>query len=208
MASLNEAAQMISSAMEGMRQGGGQMGMAGFMQRLQQMTMLQQQINADSRQPGGMSPEQAARMGRLAGEQGMVRKSLDELRKEAAAAGQLSRMLGDLSSIAEEMREVQTDLAQGNVNPETLHKEDRIVSRLLDSQRSMTERDYEKTRKSQTGTNVARTGPGQLDLSTQEGKDRLRRDLLKALEEGYARDYQDLIRRYFESLEQQEKPQQ
>jgi hypothetical protein len=147
-------------------------------------------------------------MGRLAGEQGMVRKSLDELRKEAAAAGQLSRMLGDLSSIAQEMREVQTDLAQGSVNPETLRKEDRIVSRLLDSQRSMTERDHEKNRKSQTGVNVARTGPGQLDLSTQEGKDRLRRDLLKALEEGYARDYQDLIRQYFESLEQQEKPQQ
>ena len=205
MASLNEAAQMVADALNAMMQGGGQgLGMAGFMQRLQQMSMTQQKINQGTREGGGLTQEEAARMGRLAGEQGMVRKSLEELHKEAAAAGQLSKILGDLNSIAQEMREVQTDLAQGNVNPGTLQKEDRILSRLLDSQKSMQERDFEKRRKSESGTTVARTGPGAVDLSKQEDKNRLRRDLLKALEEGYSRDYQELIKQYFESLEQGE----
>jgi hypothetical protein len=133
-----------------------------------------------------------------------VRKSLEQLAKEAAQAGDLSKILGDLNNVAQEMREVQTDLAQGNVNPETLRKQDRIVSRLLDSQRSARERDFEKRRKAESGTNVARRSPGAIDLSTQEGKSQLRQDMLKALEEGYSRDYEDLIRKYFELLEQEQ----
>jgi len=191
--------------MNAMMQGGGQgMGMAGLMQRLQQMTGKQQGINQGTQQMGGMSPQQAAEMARLAGEQGMVRKSLEQLAKEAANSGQLSKLLGDLNKIAQDMREVQTDLAQGNVNPETLRKQERILSRMLDSQRSARERDFEKRRKAESGTNVARRSPGAIDLTTQEGRAKLRLDLLRAMEEGYAKDYEELIKKYFEALEQVE----
>jgi hypothetical protein len=205
MGSLNDAASQLQNSMNAMMQGqGGQgMGMAGLMQRLQQLTGQQQGINQGT-QNLGMSQQQAAEMARLAGEQGAVRKSLEQLAKEAAQAGDLSKILGDLNNVAQEMREVQTDLAQGNVNPETLRKQDRIVSRLLDSQRSARERDFEKRRKAESGTNVARRSPGAIDLSTQEGKSQLRQDMLKALEEGYSRDYEDLIRKYFELLEQEQ----
>ncbi len=202
MASLNEAANMVQSAMNAMMQPGGQgMGMAGFMQRMQQLSGAQQGINQGTRNLGGMSPQQAAELGRLAAEQGMVRKSLEQLAREAAGAGELSKMLGDLNRVAQDMREVQTDLAQGNVNPETIKKQDRILSRLLDSQRSTRERDFEKRRKAETGKDILRAGPSSLDLTTQEGKTRLQRDLLKAMDEGYAKDYQELIRKYFEALE-------
>jgi hypothetical protein len=153
-----------------------------------------------------MGLQQAAEMARLAGEQGMVRKSLEQLAKEAANAGQLSKILGDLNRIAQDMREVQTDLAQGNVNPETLRKQERILSRLLDSQRSARERDYEKKRKSESGTNITKRSPGNIDVTTQEGRTRLRQDLLKAMEEGYSRDYEEVIKKYFEALENSEPP--
>ncbi len=173
--------------------------MAGFLQRLQQMGARQQGINQETR---GLSQQQLAEMARLAGEQGAVRKSLEQLTREAAASGDLSKLLGDLRSVAKEMRDVQTDMAQGEVNPETVRKQERILSRLLDSQRSAEERDLEKRRKAESGQNVLRPAPGPIDLSTQEGKNRLRRDLLRALEEGYAREYEELIRKYFEILEQ------
>jgi hypothetical protein len=206
MAALNQAASQMQSAMNSMMQGqGGQgMGMAGFMQRMQQMTGQQQGLN-QSTQGMGMSQARAAEMGRLAGEQGMIRKSLEQLAKEAAQSGDLSKMLGDLNKIAQEMREVQTDLAQNNVTPETLQKQERILSRMLDSQRSARERDFEKKRKAESGKDVVRKSPGAIELSTQEGKTKLRQDMLKALEEGYARDYEDVIRKYFELLEQEGK---
>lgn len=206
MGSLNEASQMLQGAMQGMMQTGGQgMGMAGFMQRLQQLTGQQQGINQGTQNLQGLSQQQLAELGRLAAEQGMVRKSLEQLAKEAAQSGELSKMLGDLNRIAQDMREVQTDLAQGNVNPETLKKQERILSRLLDSQRSARERDFERRRRAQTGTNVTRKSPADIDLNAQEGRRRLQQDLQKALEEGYARDYQELIRRYYEALEKLER---
>jgi hypothetical protein len=199
MGALNQTAQQLQEAVQGMMQGGGQgMGMAGFMQQLQRLSGSQQGIN-DATQ--GLTPQQAAEMARLAGEQGMVRKSLEELTREASRTGDMSKLLGDLNRIAQDMREVQTDLAQGNVNPETLHKQERILSRMLDAQRSMRERDYEKRRKSESGTDVARRNPGGLDPATQEGRSKLQRDLLRALEEGYNKDYEELIRKYFDALQ-------
>jgi hypothetical protein len=162
MGALNETAQQLQAAAQGMAQGGGQgMGMAGFLQRLQQLGGQQQGINDGTR---GLTPEQGAALARLAGEQGMVRKSLEELAREASRAGELSKLLGDLHRVADDMREVQTDMAQGNVNPETLQKQDRILSRLLDAQRSMRERDFEKRRQAETGTTAAR----QVPLSTSQ----------------------------------------
>jgi hypothetical protein len=160
---------------------------------------MQQGIN---QQTGGLTPEQAAALSRLAAEQGAARKSLEQLAREAAASGQLSKLLGDLNRIAQEMREVQTDLAQHKITQETLRKQERILSRLLDSERSMQERDYEQQRRAESGRTVARPSPPSLDLTSQEGRNRLRQDLLKALEEGYSGEYQELIRKYFEALDQ------
>lgn len=210
MGSLNRAAMMMQSAMNSMMQGGG-MGMMGLMQQLQQMSGMQAGINAQTQsmmgEGQGMTQQQAAEWARLAGEQGAARKALEELVKEAEQAGELSKLLGDLNRIAEEMREVQTDMEQNNVNPETIKKQERILSRLLDSQRSMRERDYEKRRRAEAGKNVVRQSPADIDLTTQEGRSRLRQELLKVLEQRYARDYEELIRLYFEALEREEMPQ-
>jgi hypothetical protein len=204
MGSLNEAAQMMQWSLQAMMQGGQGMGMAGFMQRLEQLAGQQQGINQGTRSLGGMTQQQAAALSRLAGEQAAARRSLEELAREAAGAGELSKLLGDLTRIAQEMREVQTDLVQGQVNPETLQKQDRILSRLLDSQRSLRERDFERQRRAERGTTPERLSPPELKTASREGRDRLRQDLLKALEEGYARDYQALIRKYFEVLDHEQ----
>ncbi|HUI10776.1 MAG TPA: DUF4175 family protein [Bacteroidota bacterium] len=203
MGSLNDAAQKVADAIDAMSQSGGQgMGMAGFMQRLRRLSAQQGGINGASRNLGAMTPEQAASMARLAGEQGMVRKSLEQLSREAAAAGELKKLAGDLRQTMQEMTEVESDLMSGKFNEETARKEDRILSRLLDAQRSTRERDFEQRRTSTAGRDVARESPAAIDLSTLEGRNRLRRDMQKALEGGYAREYEELIRRYFEILEQ------
>ena len=102
------------------------------------------------------------------------------------------------------MQEVQTDLEQGNVNPNTINKQQHILSRLLDSQRSMRERDYEKRRKAETGKNIRQVSPADIDLTTQEGKNKLRQELLKVLEGKFSKDYEELIKKYFEQLEKEE----
>jgi hypothetical protein len=204
MAALNRAAMQVQNALQAMMQGGSGGGAGSLMQQLQMMAGQQMSLNMQTQQMGGMSPQQAAEAARLAKEQGAIQKSLEELNREAQQSGDQKKLLGDLQKIAEEMKEVVRNLEQNNVNPETIKKQERILSRLLDASKSTRERDYEKKRKAETGTQMTRRNPKDLDWNSLEGKNQLREELLKALEQGYSKDYQELIRKYFEELEKTE----
>jgi hypothetical protein len=204
MAALNRAAIQIQNALQAMMQGGGS-GAGSLMQQLQMMASQQMSINMQTQQMGGMTSQQAAEAARLAKEQEAVRKSLEQLNREAQQSGEQQKLLGDLNKIAEEMKEVVRNLEQNDINPETIRKQERILSRLLDASKSMRERDYEKKRKAETGTQFVRRSPKDIDFETLEDNSRLHEELLKALEQGYSKDYQELIRKYFEELEKTEK---
>ncbi len=207
MGSLNEASLMLQQSLQAMMQGGGQGGMQGFLQQLQNMAGQQQQINIDTQQlgDGQMTMEQQAQMSRLAAEQDMVRRSLEELQRDMQESITRERILGDLERIEQEMREVVRGLSADELQPETIRRQERILSRLLDAQRSIRERDYEERREGRLADQFLRDSPPEIDLSTQEGRDRLREDMLRAVREGYSRDYEQLIRRYFELLQELER---
>ncbi len=82
-----------------------------------------------------------------------------------------------------------------------VQKQERILSKLLDAQRSINERDFEKNRESNTGKNLVRKSPGDLNLSSGQGKNQITDELNRAVQEGYTRDYEELIRKYYEALQ-------
>ena len=202
MASLNKAALLTESAMDAMQQGG-QSGPGGsLLQQLRRMAGQQESINLQTEQlpqGKGLSQEQLEEMGRLANQQDAVRKSMEELNKEAQESQDRNRILGDLQKIADEMKEVVENLQQNNVNPNTIRQQQKILSRMLDAQTSMRERDYEQRRTSTAGTTPVRPSPA--EVQDESAQNQLRRDLLKAIEEGYSKDYQDLIRKYYDALD-------
>ena len=205
MGNLNEAADLIQNMLQNMMQGGQGGGMMSFMQRLQQMAQQQMNLNNLTQMlgQGQLTMEQLAQMQRLAAEQEMIRKSLEELNREMKESGQSSRLLGDLEDVAKKMEEVVRELKQNNVSNDLIQKQERILTRLLDAQRSMNERDYEKRRESRPGEQITSRPPDELKLNQDDMLSRIRQDLLKALEEGYAKDYEILIRKYFEALQKQ-----
>jgi len=201
MTALNKAASVAQSTMDAMQQGS-QGGGSSLLQQLRRMAGEQQSINMQTEQLSqgqGLSQQQIQEMARLAKQQGAVQKSLEELNKEAEGSSERNRIMGDLQKIADEMKEVVENLQQNNVNPNTIKQQQRILSRLLEAQTSMRERDYEQRRTSTAGTTPVRTSPA--ELQTQSAQNQLRRDLLKAIEEGYSKDYQDLIRKYYDALD-------
>jgi hypothetical protein len=205
MGNLNEAADLIQNMLQNMMQGGQGGGMMSFMQRLQQMAQQQMNLNNLTQMlgEGQLTMEQLAQMQRLAAEQEMIRKSLEELNREMKESGQSSRLLGDLEDVAKKMEEVVRELKQNNLSSDLIQKQERILTRLLDAQRSMNERDYEKRRESRPGEQITSKPPDELKLNQDDMLSRIRQDLLKALEEGYAKDYEILIRKYFEALQKQ-----
>ena len=136
-------------------------------------------------------------MARLAAEQEALRKSMEQLGREY---GERSDVLGRLDQVGKEMAEVVEDLQQRKVSQRTINRQQQILQRLLDAQKSIKKQDYSRKRKAETAKKCLPINPGDLPPDLGERAIQIQRDLLKALKEGYTRDYQELIRKYFEAL--------
>jgi hypothetical protein len=83
-----------------------------------------------------------------------------------------------------------------------VQKQEHILSKMLDAQKSINERDFEKQRESKSGDNVVRKSPGDLNLDNPNNLDKLREELIRSINEKYTPDYEELIRKYFKALEE------
>ncbi|MBN2011071.1 hypothetical protein JW960_17115 [candidate division KSB1 bacterium] len=200
MAALNDAVKQIFDAMQQLSSAQSSSGLQNMMQQMSQMAQQQQGINQQTMQLGMgqlMTMEQQAAMARLAAQQAALKKSMEQLAQEY---GGRSDVLGDLNQIAKDMDDVARDLKGQNLTRQTYNRQRRILSRLLDAQKSMQRREYSKKRQAETGKYYIAKNPGMLPANLGERNLQFRQDILKAMKEGYTKDYQELIKKYFEAL--------
>lgn len=191
---LNLTAEQLASAMQNLMQGGQSSGFEQYMQQLQQMAGQQQGLNQQSM----MSMGNMSAMQQLAERQMQLRKNLQNIQE---GMGDDPRMMGDLGKIGQEMEEVARGMRQSKPHRDLVEKQERILSRLLDAQRSAQQRDYSKKRTSKTGEeNSFWTGPNGLPTDLGEARNVLYEELLYSLKQNYSREDQALIRAYFEAL--------
>ncbi len=230
MGSMNSAAMMMAQQIGQMqaKNGGGQgvgMGMGSFQQRLQQLAAQQQMINMATGQQGkGQQGEAQGEQGqngqngeggeggeehggakgvakRLTRHQQLVKKSLDELNKEAKESGGTRKnMVGDLERASKEIEEVLRDMESGQISEQTLRRQEQILSRMLDAIKSQRERDYQRKRESNPGQDILRDSPPELQFENDRTALDRTRDNVQNRTQGYSRDYEYLIRKYFESV--------
>jgi Domain of unknown function (DUF4175) len=210
MESINKAATMMKSSIESMMKGNGQSGggMMSLMQQLNQMSMQQMNLNnltqmLQQNRHGELTSQQQAQLQRLAQQQELIRKSVEQLNKEAKESGEASKIPADLEHVAQQMHEVISGMNTEKLDDNLIQKQERILSKLLDAQRSINERDYEKNRESNTGKEIARKSPQDLNLSSDQGKNQIKDELNRAVQEGYTKDYEELIRNYYEALQKE-----
>ncbi|MFA3783542.1 DUF4175 family protein [Melioribacteraceae bacterium 4301-Me] len=201
--SLNEAALLMKSSLEQMMNGSGSGGMMSLFQQLQKMAQQQMGLNQITQmlQQGKYTQQQLAEMQRLAQQQELIRKSLEQLNQEAKESGQSKRLAANLDKILQDMQEVVTNLQTQKLDDNLIKQQERILSKLLDAQKSINERDYEETRQSNTGKDIQRQSPPELELAKEKSKNKLKDELIRAINEGYKKDYEELIRKYFEALQ-------
>ena len=195
--SLNKMARQIANSMESLEQSGEASGFSEYMKQLQQMAGQQQGLNQQTMMQMGMgSPSM---MQQLARQQMQLREALSQIEQ---GMGSDSRMLGDLGKIGDEMEAVARELRAKRPSQKIHEQQERILNRLLDAQRSATERDYSKKRKSETGSsNPLWTGKGSLPDDLGEARNQLYEELIFSLKQSYSREEQALIREYFNRLE-------
>jgi len=172
-------------------------------QKMQSLCNKQNELNMQTQntcnKPNGMKPSAEA-MRRLAGEQGSIRKSLEELQKEF---GSSREVLGRLDAIADDMKKVSEQMSEGVVGEETMQKQLKIYSRMLDATRTMQRKDFTDQRKAQSGEDVLRSSPPALTGSQLKGGLDIEDRLKKFMNESYPPEYEEHIKAYFKALMEQ-----
>ncbi len=145
---------------------------------------------------GGWSMEERAALARLAAEQ----RSMDDLLQQMLEEGQGTQpMLGDLSDLGGEMEEIARALERGDLSSELLEREERVLSRMLESQRSLNRRDYSRRRESRTGEGLRALDPGSRTYSPEDRNILLER-IRRAMRDAGPAEYEELNRLYFRAL--------
>ncbi len=197
------------------------------MQKLEELAQRQQRLNQESegmcdnpsmqpgqgKQPMPGSPGQGqgqqgqgnqdgqmrdlAGLKRLAGEQGSIRKSMEQLAEEM---GNNRQLLGRLDEIAKEMKKVEEALESGEIGEETAQRQLRIYSRMLEATRSLQRRDYTNERRARTAETAPTFLPPELSPEVLGDRGQFEDRLRRYLGENYPRQYEEQIKAYFRAL--------
>jgi hypothetical protein len=144
-----------------------------------------------------LSRDMQERLRQMASQQEQIRSEIKQLSRNRELRGQV---MGDLNRVAQQMEETIRELQGNRPGRRTIERQQQILTRLLEATKSMQERGREKRREGQIGEERFRESPD--EVSPSEQADQLRRALIEALETGYAPDYEELIKRYFELLQE------
>ncbi|MEM8485290.1 MAG: DUF4175 family protein [Bacteroidota bacterium] len=204
---LNELALLLSDLLNEMMNsqgsGGGGMSMQQMIQQMQQAAGQQQQLNQqiqqmlNEMQGNRLSQDMQQRLRQMAAQQEQIRSQIKSLSRQRELRG---KVMGDLNRISDQMDETIRELQRGRPGRRTMERQQQIVTRMLEATKSLQERGKEKKREGKAGEEQFRESPA--ELSPTEQADQLRRALIEALDSGYAPDYEELIKRYFELLQQ------
>jgi hypothetical protein len=121
----------------------------------QQMEALQKQMQ----EGGGSTPGMSEQLAKMAAQQEMIRKALQEyqqqLNSEQAGSG------SPLNKPIEDMEKTEEDLVNKNLNLETLQRQKEILTRLLESEKAEMERDLDEKRESNEANFINNGNPVQ-----------------------------------------------
>jgi hypothetical protein len=206
MARLNELALMLADLLDQLQSGGGEggggMSAQQMMQQMQQMMGQQQGLNDQIQQMlndiqgDRLASDGQQRLQQMAEQQEAIRRQLEELSRDPSASG-FTR--NHLERAIEQMEETIRELRRNQITRPMTDRQEQIIHRMLEAERSMQQRGEDDRRESRRGAPIHRDSPG--DTQPEDRRlERLRRDLLRALESGYSHEYEELIKRYFELL--------
>lgn len=208
---VNEISFMIANLLEqlqnqqnGEGEGSGQSSQQ-MMEQLKQMGEGQKQINQqiqdmiNDMQGERLTQDQMGRLNQLSKQQNEIRKQLQELQRN----GELEsgdKIGSDIQRMIEEMEDTINDLRGGAVDPTLVERQQNILSRMLEAEKALEERDKEEKREGTTGNNLVRPTPPELTL--EELEKQIRNRLNDPNFTKYSTDYQKLIEKYFELLKE------
>ncbi|MBK8498986.1 MAG: DUF4175 domain-containing protein [Flavobacteriales bacterium] len=144
--------------------------------------------------PGSMGlPGMSQQMAQMAAQQAAIRKEMQrlaqELNKDGSGAG------NGLNKLAEEMEQQERDIVNKRVSPETLRRQQEIMTRLLEHEKAERERELDQQRMSNEGRQRPAADP--VRYFDQQRRKAREAELLRTVPLGLKPYYRDRVNTYF-----------
>ncbi|MGB3182559.1 MAG: DUF4175 family protein [Cyclobacteriaceae bacterium] len=211
MTSMNNLALMLDDVLQQMQQ---QMADAMGMPQQKQgessqpsLGQLQQQLNSEIQElkkSGKSGRKLSEELAKLAAEQERIRKALQQQMQngtggqpgEEGEEGQQGT--NGMKPILDKMEESEIDLVNKQITEETINRQKEILTRLLEAEESMRERETEKERKSETASQYAREVPKAFEEYIRNKEKEI--ELLKTIPPRLNPYYKEEVNKYFERI--------
>lgn len=142
---LNRLAEKLMETSDELSRQSPQSALSQYMEQLRQLTERQQDLAQQTGEAGadrpegetpGMSPSQ------LAYEQALIRKALEQMLERAGEATQ--PIADQLGGVPDEMEQVEDEMKSGRIERETVERQESIIDKMLEAQRSLYQREEER----------------------------------------------------------------
>ncbi len=206
LATLNRAIEDMLNSIDSLNaQSMPMMGLDDYMQQLRQLAEQQSQLNQSTQgasnemRQQGMTPSLEDMLEKLAIEQALIREAAERL---ATKLDQLAEVLGNLEEVAREMREVEDNLRSNALTGDVMEKQRRILTRLLEYEKSLKRQDFSNKREARAGRDFIVEQPDSVlpaDATImQKQLDATMRS--PSAEKQWPAQYRELIKMYYKAL--------
>jgi hypothetical protein len=206
---LNETIVELMKSHQQMMSSQGQCSNGDTQGKMQGLSQGQRSLNQSTREllerlasKERLSMTDEQRLAQLAAQQEMIRQGLQEVTQNLDQAEEL---LGDMNELSKDMESVGKDLRDHKVDPRILERQQQILSRLLDAQRSVRQQEMSPDRESRTGTLASRTSPPPIPESLLQSQRTLEEDMLRGANDHYPSQYRKLVEDYFRALSREDR---
>ena len=194
---INETIYLLLDALNEMQNSEQASGFEQFMESLESISQKQKGINQGTMQLSqfGMMQQQSL-MEQLQSQQQKLKEELSDLLGEFPGENN-----GTMEKITNDMDNVIQDFSNKNITQKTIDRQQEIISRMLDNQKSLAQRDFSDQRKSKSGDQFEYTGSKLLPNDLGQNNILLINAMEAAMNEGHSNEYNQLIRSYFYNLQ-------
>ncbi len=187
--------------------GGGGMSSEDMMQQMDETGEQQQQLNQmiqdfiNDMAGDRLTQDEIQRLDQMARQQNEIRQQIEELQRSGNLR-QGDRLLSELERMVEDMEDTINDLRGGSTDEILVERQQNILSRMLETRNAFDQRDESEERLGDSPEDFERDAPPSMTLEELERE--MRNRLQDPDQTRFTDDYQQLIRLYFQILQELE----
>ena len=194
---INQTIYLLLESLDEMQKSQNASGFDQFMQAMESISNKQQGINQGTMQLNQFGlMKQPGLMEQLQSQQQKLKEELNELMGDNPGQNN-----GTMEKINNDMDNVLQDFSNKNITQKTIERQQQILNRMLDNQKSLAQKDFSEQRKSKNAEQFNYEGESKLPDNYGEKNILLINAMDAAMQEGHSSEYNEMIRKYFLNLQ-------